>query len=167
MTHSLRIRAATPADAEVIADFNAALAWETESLTLDRGRLRPGVAAVLLDPGKGRYWVAEIEGEVIGQLLLTFEWSDWRHGNFWWIQSVYVRPDSRGRGVFKALFNHVRTLAATTPEVCGLRLYVETHNTAAKVVYHRLGMKSTSYELLEIDQIFPAGSDSTGSPSPG
>jgi GNAT superfamily N-acetyltransferase len=95
--------------------------------------------------------VAESAGAVIGQLLITYEWSDWRNGNFWWIQSVYVAPEQRGRGVFKALHAHIERLARKRRDVCGVRLYVDAHNTKAKEVYARLGLKPTHYELWETD----------------
>jgi GNAT superfamily N-acetyltransferase len=148
---SLIIRAATAADVPTIARFNAAMAWETEGLKLDRERLRRGVEAVLADPNKGFYWVAELDGRPAGQMLVTPEWSDWRNGAFWWIQSVYVEPPCRGRGVFRALYEHAERLARSEPGVCGLRLYVEEHNEGAQQAYLRLGMKPTSYRIFEVD----------------
>jgi GNAT superfamily N-acetyltransferase len=145
------IRPATPADAPFIAEFNALLASETEHLELDRAKLRAGVDAVLGDAAKGHYWMAEAGGEVVGQLMITFEWSDWRNGVFWWIQSVYVRRDWRSRGVFKALYGRVHELAKARSDVCGIRLYVERDNQRARQTYERLGMRSTSYELYEVD----------------
>jgi len=145
------IRLATPADAPVIADFNARLAQETEHLQLDLARLGAGVDAVLTDSNKGLYWVAEAGGEVVGQLMITFEWSDWRNGVVWWLQSVYVRQDWRSRGVFKALYRHVHQLAKSRPDVCALRLYVERDNQGARDTYERLGLRPTSYELYEVD----------------
>ena len=150
-TAALLLRAATPADAPFVADFNARLAEESESLQLDRIRLRAGVEAVLADPAKGLYWVAEADGVPVGQLMITCEWSDWRNGFFWWIQSVYVRADWRGRGVFTSLYAFVREQAAQRAEVCGLRLYVENHNERAKRSYERLGLARTAYELYEVD----------------
>lgn len=151
MTAPILIRPSTPADAPVIAGFNARLAQETEHLQLDPTRLRAGVDAVLADANKGTYWVAEAGGEVVGQLMITFEWSDWRNGSFWWIQSVYVRADWRLRGVFKALFKHVHQQAKSRNDVCGLRLYVERDNQRARQLYQRLGLRPTSYELYEVD----------------
>lgn len=145
------VRSATPHDAARIAEFNALMAKETENLDLDLPRLRAGVDAVLRDPTKGIYYLAEADGIVVGQTLITYEWSDWRNGLFWWIQSVYVHNDYRGRGVFKTLFEHIRTLAKQDTSVCGLRLYVEKHNTRAQQTYERLGMKKTHYEMFEID----------------
>jgi len=148
---SIIIRAATAADVATIARFNAAMAWETEGLTLDGERVRRGVEAVLADPSKGFYWVAELDGRPAGQMLVTPEWSDWRNGAFWWIQSVYVEPPCRGRGVFRALYEHAERRARSEPGVCGLRLYVEQHNERAQQVYLRLGMKPTPYRIFEVD----------------
>ena len=151
MSLPITIRPGTPADAPVIANYNALLARETEHLELDPARLRLGVDAVLADSTKGTYWVAEAGGEVVGQLMITFEWSDWRNGVFWWIQSVYVRQDWRARGVFKSLYEHVHQLAKARSDVCGLRLYVERDNQRAQRTYQRLGLQSTSYDLYEVD----------------
>jgi GNAT superfamily N-acetyltransferase len=145
----MNIRQAATEDTEVVAQFNAALARESEHLELDLATVRAGVEAVLRDPAKGLYFVAESEGAVVGQLLITHEWSDWRNGDFWWLQSVYVRQDCRGRGVFKALFDHVLALAQRQPEVRGLRLYMEAGNDRARAVYRRLGLKETNYHVLE------------------
>lgn len=136
-------------DAPTVAGFNVALAKESENLDLQMGVVRPGVEAVLGDPAKGVYFVAEEGGQVIGQLLVTYEWSDWRNGNFWWLQSVYVHPKFRSRGVFKSLFDYSVTQAKKAGNVCGFRLYVETHNQRAQDVYYRLGLKKTDYHMLE------------------
>ena len=148
---ALRIRAARATDAPVIARFNRAMALETEARKLSPQRVLHGVRALLADAAKGRYFVAECDGEVIGQTLITYEWSDWRNGNFWWIQSVYVATAHRGRGVFKALHQHIHQLARRQKDVCGLRLYVDGHNAQAKEVYARLGLARTDYELWEED----------------
>ncbi|MEN9574521.1 MAG: hypothetical protein RL514_2376 [Verrucomicrobiota bacterium] len=145
------IRAARVADAALIARFNREMALETEGRKLSPQRVLRGVQALLTDPAKGAYFVAESDGEVIGQLLITYEWSDWRNGNFWWIQSVFVTPEQRGRGVFTALQAHIERLARKRKDVCGMRLYVDAHNTKAKEVYARLGMQATHYELWETD----------------
>ena len=133
------------------------MAWETEKRRLDPDRAAKGVSALLNDPAKGTYYMAEVEtagrAAIAGQLLITYEWSDWRNGNFWWIQSVYVAEEYRSAGVFKALYNHVHALAKSRSDVCGLRLYVEAHNTRAQQAYQRLGMKKTDYEFFEIDFI--------------
>ena len=154
------IRTAKVSDAAVIARFNRAMAWETEHRKLSPTRVRRGVTALLADATKGAYYVAEARGRVIGQLLITYEWSDWRNGNFWWIQSVYVTPTWRGRGVFKALHAHIKRLARARPDVCGLRLYVDAHNAHAQAVYWRLGLQPTGYALWETDFVLntaPAG----------
>src|SRR5947209_5637021 len=104
------------------------LAFETEHRQLDQSRVAAGVLALLSDPAKGIYFVAETGGTFAGQLLITYEWSDWRNGNFWWIQSVYVVKTVRQRGVFRALFEHIHELARARKDVCGLRLYMETDN---------------------------------------
>jgi ribosomal protein S18 acetylase RimI-like enzyme len=148
--NTTRIRAATLADLDVLVDFNAAMALETEHLKLDRARLREGVAALLDDPGKGRYRVAERDGEVLGALMLTREWSDWRCGDWWWIQSVYVRPQARRAGVFRALYGSVEEEARADPTVCGLRLYVERDNHAAQRTYADQGMQETHYRIFEV-----------------
>jgi ribosomal protein S18 acetylase RimI-like enzyme len=143
------IRPAHASDTEIIAAFNAAMARETEGKTLCPETVRRGVAALLTDSAKGRYYLAEHDGEVVGQLMLTYEWSDWRDGCFWWIQSVYVHPAARGRKVFSQLFRHVERLAREDPGVCGLRLYVDRDNTQAQAIYAGLGLLHTSYDLME------------------
>lgn len=147
----MQIRTATPADAAVITEFNLRLAEESEGLHLDPAVVRSGVATVLADPGKGIYFVAERDGAIAGQLMITYEWSDWRNGNIWWIQSVYVRPEFRRAGVFRALFAHVAQRARSQPGVTGLRLYMHTHNDRARQTYERLGMRQTEYEVFEAD----------------
>ena len=146
---AVTIRDATPADAAVLADFNRRLALETESLDLDPATVERGVAAALADPAKGQYFVAELGGRVAGCLMVTREWSDWRDGEFWWIQSVYVAAEHRGRGVFRSLYAHVARLAEAAGAV-GLRLYVERENAAALATYARLGMTRTHYRMMEV-----------------
>jgi GNAT superfamily N-acetyltransferase len=145
----MRIRIATQADLPFIVAANAALATETEGKTLDLGLLRPGVQAVLDDPGLGRYCLAEIDGQAVGQLMITFEWSDWRNGLFLWIQSVYVLPAHRGDGVFRALFGHLESLARDDARICGIRLYVDHGNRRAQEVYGRMGMHRSNYGVME------------------
>jgi GNAT superfamily N-acetyltransferase len=145
----LSLRRAGPADLEVVVEFNYRLALESEAKTLDRAVLRAGVAAGLADPHKGAYFVAEDGGEVLGQLMLTWEWSDWRNGWLWWIQSVYVREDARRRGVFRALYDHVYRAARADPTVIGLRLYMEIENHRARQTYLAMGMEPTSYVVLQ------------------
>ncbi len=146
-----RIREAAPADGPVIADFNMQLARESEGLELEAARVQAGVAAMLQDRAKGIYYVAEAEGAVIGQTMITYEWSDWRNGNIWWIQSVYVKPEFRRAGVFRAIFDHLRNLARARREVCGIRLYVHADNLRACQAYERLGMTRTKYQVFELD----------------
>lgn len=148
-TTLVQIRAAQPSDLAVIVDFNWQLADETEGKTLHREQLTRGVAALLADPAKGRYFVAEVGGVIVGQLMHTYEWSDWRNGMLWWLQSVYVRPEFRGRGVFRALFEHVRTLAQSDPGVVGMRLYIDSRNAAARRVYVQCGLEPAGYDVLE------------------
>ena len=129
------------------------MALETEDLSLDLDRLRDGVHALFEQPGRGVYYVAELDGQRAGQMMITYEWSDWRNGLFWWIQSVYVEPRFRSQGVFKAIYRHVQHLARTTPGVCGLRLYVENSNSQAQEIYQRLGLQRTAYQMFEVDFI--------------
>ena len=143
------LREARRDDADVIAGYNAAMARETEAKALDPAVVGPGVEALFDEPSLGRYWVAEADGQVIGQLMVTYEWSDWRDGMIWWVQSVYVRPELRRRGVFSALYRHVESLAAAEPGVIGLRLYVENNNLRAQQTYEALGMVKPGYLVME------------------
>jgi GNAT superfamily N-acetyltransferase len=145
----LTIRRAAPADAVVVIEFNRRLAEETEGKTLDPAVLAAGVAAGLADPARAWYFVAEEDGVVLGQMMITLEWSDWRNGWFWWIQSVYVRAEARRRGVFRRLYEHVVGLARQSADVIGLRLYVENHNQPAQQTYTRLGMTPAGYLVFE------------------
>ena len=147
----MKIRPALMSDAGVIADFNVRMARETENRRLSRPRVRRGVAALLKDATKGIYFLAEEKAVVAGQLLITYEWSDWRNGNFWWIQSVYVAPEFRERGVFRALYEHAHQLAKSRRDVCGLRLYVDVDNTRAQQAYQKLGLNESHYRFFEID----------------
>ena len=145
----MRIRQTTAADAPVLVEFNCAMALETEGKELLPEVIGAGVRALLANPAAGFYVVAESEGRVVGALLITKEWSDWRNGTFWWIQSVYVRPELRRQGVYKSLYRHVQAMAANDPGVCGFRLYVERENTRAQATYLSLGMKETHYRVFE------------------
>ena len=153
---NIRIRPGEPSDAETIALNNAALAAETEIVQLDRERALAGVRAVFDDPSRGFYLVAEAGGEVVGQLMITYEWSDWRNGVFWWIQSVYVAPDYRRHGVFRQLYEHTLGQARSDPGICGIRLYVEGENSRAQNTYEKLGMRRTGYQLYEVDFVLGA-----------
>lgn len=146
---AIEVRDAEAADAETIVDFNRRLAQETESKELSLDDLRPGVRTALADPEQSRYFVAWLDGRIVGQIMITYEWSDWRNGRIWWIQSVYVPAEFRRAGVFRALFQHVEQLSRRTPGVTGIRLYVERHNARAIDVYHRLGLEDAGYVVLE------------------
>ena len=150
MPDPIQVRAARAADAPTIVDFNAAMALETEHKRLDPGTLRAGVERAIARPEEARYFLAEVDGRVVGQLMITFEWSDWRNAMFWWIQSVYVHPEFRSRGIFKVLYRHVEALSREAG-ACGLRLYVERENAAAQAVYRRLGMRDAQYLVYETD----------------
>jgi len=148
MPVNIEVRRGRPEDAQFLAQGNIALALETEGLVLDPETVLRGVTAVLQDTGKGTYYVAEAGGRPCGQLLVTHEWSDWRNGDIWWIQSVYVVPEMRRGGVFRTLYSEVRR-AALESGAAGLRLYVERHNRAAQNTYSRLGMSLTGYVVME------------------
>jgi GNAT superfamily N-acetyltransferase len=145
------IRSATPADAAIIADFNGRLALETEGKRLDPDTALRGARLGLAHSEMCRYFLAEREGQAIGQAMVTYEWSDWRAGMFWWLQSVYVHPDFRRLGVFRRLFHHVRELAKKSPGTCGLRLYVEQHNRPAIETYGRLGMRPSGHAVYQVE----------------
>lgn len=147
----ISIRFATLDDLETIVDFNAALAKESEGVVLNRERLRRGVRAAVEDPNKCLYFIAESAGQVAGQTMISFEWSDWRNGFFWWIQSVYVPPEMRRKGIFRALFEHIKALAESDKGVCGLRLYVDGDNHSAIQTYINLGMRKAQFDMYEID----------------
>ena len=144
----ISIRPATLDDLGTIIDFSARLAAESEGIDLDREGLAAGIGSALEDSSRARYFLAETAGEVAGQLMITYEWSDWRNGMFIWIQSVYVRAENRRKGVFKALYDHVIELASS-PGYCGVRLYVHDGNTSARETYLRLGMVEPGYTVLE------------------
>ncbi len=149
---AINVRPAAVHDLESLVDFNVAMADETEGRQLDRQRLTEGVRTLLSTPVDGRYLVAEADGAgVVGSLMLTFEWSDWRNGRFWWIQSVYVMPAWRRRRVYRSLHNAVRNDALNDTQACGLRLYVERDNRSAQAVYDAMGMVETDYLLFEED----------------
>lgn len=145
---TLTVRDARSDDAAAIAAMNNRMAEETEHRTLECDVLLAGVRAVLGDARRGRYWVAELNGAVVGQTLITPEWSDWRNGWIWWLSSVYVEKSARRQGVFRALYQHVHE-AARAAGVVALRLYVERDNRVAQETYRRLGMDATGYLVLE------------------
>lgn len=149
MRGDLIVRLAEAEDAPVLVDFARAMARETEAKELSPDVVSAGVAALLRSPERGFYIVAEQGGLVVGSLMITFEWSDWRNGLFWWIQSVYVRPESRREGILSSLYEYVKADAEKEPEVCGFRLYVERENQGAQKAYDALGMSQTPYEMYE------------------
>ena len=147
----LTVRRASASDVPTIARQNREMAQESEHLDLEPGRLLDGARAVLEDPSKGFYLVAEANGQIVGQLLITYEWSDWRNSVFWWIQSVYVDPAFRRQGVYTQLHETIELEARKAGNVCGLRLYVEKNNQNAQRSYRRLGMSKTGYDMYEVD----------------
>ena len=153
---TVTVRDAVVDDAPLIAEFNAAMALETEGRPLEPQRLLAGVQAVFDHPARGRYLIAMHADRPVGQLLLTYEWSDWRNACFWWIQSVYVVRDARGQGVYRALHEHVLATAKASPDVCGIRLYVDKANQAAQSVYRALAMTPTHYDFYELDWVIGA-----------
>ena len=149
MSDELLVRLAEDGDIETLVKFNIALAWETEQKKLEPLIVTKGVRMLLNDPRHGFYTVAEIAGRVVGCILITYEWSDWRCGQFWWIQSVYVDPEFRRRGVFRKLYEYLKEKASCEPHVCGFRLYVEHSNLAGQSTYAGLGMEEASYKFYE------------------
>ncbi len=143
------IRIATISDLETMVAFNIALAKETEAKDLEPKVVRRGVQVALEQEGLARYFIAESDSRAIGQTMLTSEWSDWRAGAFWWIQSVYVEPNFRGQGVFASIYRHIETLANNDDNCCGLRLYVELENRGAMRTYEKLGMRPARYQFYE------------------
>jgi GNAT superfamily N-acetyltransferase len=155
MLDTIRIRQAGHDDTNTITAFNTAMAFETEHRHLDQARLRDGVRSLLSHPEYGFYIIAEQPSpdviQPIGQLMITFEWSDWRNGVFWWIQSVYVVPDQRGQGVYQAMHRHIIDKAKSDPSICGIRLYVARDNPRAHAAYRKVGLVSSPYDMYERD----------------
>jgi len=147
---TITVRRARIGDAATIAEFNRRMAWETEKKVLDAEKLRSGVEAVFGDPAKGFYIVGEMNGDVVAQLMITYEWSDWRNGWFWWIQSVFVREDARRGGVFRTLYAEIERQANEAGNVIGIRLYVEKDNARARTTYVNLGMHDAGYSVFEV-----------------
>ena len=143
------IRYATLQDTNVIARFNSAMAMETENKQLSSKTVVDGVHTALSNKEYGFYLIAESDGNPVGQLMITKEWSDWRNGEFWWLQSVYVDKGFRGQGIYRKLYDKVKGLAKADGNVCGLRLYVDNNNKHAQNVYSKLGMQETNYTLYE------------------
>ena len=149
---SFHISTAHRDDAAHIVAFNQTMALDTENRRLAHEVIAPGVHDVLSDPHKGLYLLAKDEGKaVVGQLMVTYEWSDWRNGMFWWIQSVYVAPEARRQGIYRALHERVRELARESGQACGIRLYVERDNATAQKTYEDIGMKPSQYLMYEED----------------
>jgi len=149
MSEPITIRMGTPEDADTIADFSIKLAWESEDIKLDPATVTKGVHALFENPQYGFYIVAEQAGIILGGLMITYEFSDWRNGVIWWVQSVYVRPEFRRQGILKNLFAFIREKARQQGNVCGFRLYVEENNHNALAGYERVGMKKTGYDMYE------------------
>jgi GNAT superfamily N-acetyltransferase len=149
MKEEISIRIAQPSDIDSLIAFNQAMALETEGKQLDPAILSAGVSAVFADEKKGFYVVAESENKIVGGLMITYEWSDWRNAWFWWIQSVYILPASRGKKIYSRLYEFVRERAAASDNVCGFRLYVEAENDHARTVYEKVGMESSHYLMYE------------------
>ncbi len=144
----ITIRKAVQSDAPSIIDFQLKMAWETEGIRLDPETVTKGVNAVFTDHSKGQYFVAESDQKPVASLLITFEWSDWRNRNVWWLQSVYVMPEYRRRGIFRKMYLFIKEQAGIN-DIAGLRLYVETRNLNAKKTYEALGMSSEHYSFYE------------------
>jgi len=142
-------RNATREDIPAIVQFQLAMAKETENLELNPQVCAEGVLAVFQRPELGIYYVSDIEGVVAGSLLTTYEWSDWRNGEVWWLQSVYVRPEFRRQGVYRGLYAHIRSIALAREEVRAIRLYVDRRNVVARSVYESLGMNGNHYQVFE------------------
>jgi ribosomal protein S18 acetylase RimI-like enzyme len=145
----IKIRVAEKSDLASLVTFNQLMAWETEQKTLDESILCKGVAALIADHNKGFYLVAEQDKKVLGSLMVTSEWSDWRNGVFWWVQSVYISPDFRRQGVYAQLYAEVKILAEQQQNICGFRLYVEKENLIAQKTYESLGMEQSHYLMYE------------------
>lgn len=146
---AIAIRPAVPEDAPALVEFQIRMARETEELELDPPTVTRGVQAVLDDPAKGRYWVADDGEHLLGSLMTTYEWSDWRNGTVLWVQSVYVPSERRGRGIYRRLYEHLRAQVLASPDLRGIRLYVDRRNLSAQQVYERLGMSREHYEMFE------------------
>jgi len=147
----MKIRAANTSDSAAIARINAAMALESEDVNLDMDVLTAGVETALADTGRAFYLLSEVDGIPVGQLMVTYEWSDWRNGWIWWIQSVYVEPEHRRKGVYRGLYRRLEQMAADAGNVRGIRLYVMRDNHVAKRTYESLGMHHSEYDLYETE----------------
>ncbi len=145
----MNIRLADRSDTDSLVEFNQAMALETEGKKLEDEKITSGVAAVFGDPNKGFYVVAEDNDRIVGGLMVTYEWSDWRNAWFWWIQSVYILPEARGKSLYRRMYEFVKERAEAAGNVCGFRLYVENDNAHAKMVYDKVGMTASHYLMYE------------------
>lgn len=145
----MKVRTATIKDLETLVDFQVAMARETEGIDLQLETVEKGVKAVLNDPAKGKYYIAEINNKVVSSLLTTFEWSDWRNGTVLWIQSVYVMPQYRRRGVYRRMYSHIKTMVLSSDNLNGIRLYADKSNLPAHKTYINLGMNQDHYITFE------------------
>jgi GNAT superfamily N-acetyltransferase len=145
----IKVRTAVPSDYSLIVDFQLKMAHETESIALDEDQLTKGVQAIFEHNEKGKYFIAEYEGEAVASLMISFEWSDWRNSTIWWIQSVYVMPQHRRKGIYASMYEHIRQLAMVEKAVGGIRLYVDKSNEIAKKTYAALGMNGEHYQVFE------------------
>jgi ribosomal protein S18 acetylase RimI-like enzyme len=149
MNEGVVVRKAEDKDATIITEFNTAMALETENKALEPDVVAAGVRGLLRNPGAGFYVVAEVQGIVAASLMITTEWSDWRNGTFWWIQSVFVRAQFRRQGLYRRLYHYVLDLSKQEGGVCGFRLYVEQDNLTAQATYRSLEMEETHYKIFE------------------
>ncbi len=145
----MKITEANLEHVENIVQFQLFMAKETENMVLDNDTVMQGVKAVIEDPMKGKYLIAMEQGNVLGCCMITYEWSDWRNATIWWLQSLYITPEHRGKGVFTAMFNHIKEQIIASEKVCGLRLYVDHTNKKAQMIYHHLGMTNEHYSTFE------------------
>ena len=148
----INIREANSNDLLILVNNNQALAQETEALELNKNILREGIKQAL-KRRECHYFVAMMDGNVVGQSMITYEWSDWRNGIIWWIQSVYVHPNYRKQGVFRSLFLHIENLARSNPQVKAIRLYVMSNNNTGQSTYKKLGMDDSGYIVFEKESI--------------
>ncbi|RII33990.1 GNAT family N-acetyltransferase [Clostridium chromiireducens] len=147
-----KIRKAEIRDLETVVKFNYNLAKETEDKELDLEILSQGVKSILTDSSKGQYYVYEVDNKVVGQIMYTYEWSDWRNGTFLWVQSVYVDADYRKKGIYKKLYHNVKNICDNDENIAGIRLYVEKENVNAKATYKSLGMCECNYHMYEYEK---------------
>ncbi|MCF8303200.1 MAG: GNAT family N-acetyltransferase [Bacteroidales bacterium] len=149
LKEKIKIMEALPDEWKVITDFQQKMALETENISLDAETVKKGVQQVFTDHSKGRYYLAKHDGEVVASMLTTFEWSDWRNGTVLWLQSVYVLPDYRKKGIFRMMYHHIKQKVENTESLVGIRLYVDKTNKVAQKVYESLGMSGDHYQLFE------------------